>query len=185
MPFFDDPPLRDFPDHALRRLLENPANLRDLVAALRPDLAARMDFDHIEIEPREFLMEDWRKRECDLFFRVPYRTDDGTATILICILVEQQSSPDPRMPLRTLVYSVLFWEREWKAWEDRHDYRQPLRLTPILPIVFYTGSTPWNASREMADLFVGPQELRPFAPQWPMLFWDLSTQDPAALLSSA
>src|SRR5947209_3460317 len=53
MSFFDDPPLRDFPDHALRRLLENPANLRDLVTALRPDLAAHMDFDHVEIEPGE------------------------------------------------------------------------------------------------------------------------------------
>jgi putative YhgA-like transposase len=60
-----------------------------------------------------------------------------------------------------------------------------LRLTPILPIVFYTGATPWNASREMPDLFAGPQELRAFAPQWPMLFWDLSAQDPQALLSSA
>ena len=32
----------------------------------------------------------------------------------------KQSSPDPRMPLRLLVYSALYWEREWKAWEQEH-----------------------------------------------------------------
>ncbi len=185
MSFFDDPPLRDFPDHALRRLLENPANLRDLVAALRPDLAARMDFSRLQPEPREFLMEDWRKRECDLFFRVPYRTGDKDGFILICLLLEHQSSPDPRMPLRTLVYAVSYWEREWKEWEDRHDFRTPLVLTPVLPIVFYTGNTPWNASRQLVDLFPDLPELRAFVPQWPMLFWDLSAQDPNVLLSSA
>src|SRR5437762_1560441 len=114
MSFFDDLTLRDFPDHALRRLLENPVNLRELVAAARPDLVDRLDFTRAQYEPREFLMEDWRKRECDLFVRVPFRTGQGQGELLICILVEHQSSPDPRMPLRTLVYSVNYWEREWK-----------------------------------------------------------------------
>ncbi len=142
-----------------------------------------MDFDRAEMERREILMEDWRKRECDLFFRVPFR--DGAGWVLICLLLEHQSSPDPRIPLRTLVYAVSWWEREWKEWETAHDFRVPLRLTPVLPIVFYTGNTPWNASRELADLFPEIPELRAFVPQWPMLFWDLSTQDPSVLLSSA
>jgi len=185
MSFFDDPPLRDFPDHALRRLPEEPANLRDLVAARLPDLVDRMDFSRVQYEPREFLMEDWRKRECDLFARVPFRTGQGDGHILICILVEHQSSPDPRMPLRTLVYAVGYWEREWKEWELRHDYARPLVLTPILPIVFYTGSSAWNAGLQLVDLFPELPELRAFVPQWAPLLWDLSAQDPAALLSSA
>ena len=32
MALFDDPPLRDFPDRAIRRLLMDPHNLRDLIA---------------------------------------------------------------------------------------------------------------------------------------------------------
>src|SRR3954465_347152 len=106
MSFFDDPPLRDFPDHAMRRMLEDPANLRDLVAAALPHLVDRLDFSRVEYEPREFLMEDWRKRECDLFVRVPFRPDSGPGHVLVCVLVEHQSSPDPRLPLRTLVYAV-------------------------------------------------------------------------------
>ena len=70
MSFFEDPPLRDFPDHAMRRLLEEPANLRDLVSAVLPDLVAALDFTRVQYEAREFLMQDWRKRECDLFVSI-------------------------------------------------------------------------------------------------------------------
>ena len=70
---FDDL-LHDFPDRAIRTQLENPANLRELVTEIVPDLAGRMDFERRELLGREFLLEDWRGRESDLLFRVPYRT---------------------------------------------------------------------------------------------------------------
>jgi hypothetical protein len=41
MPLFDDPPLHDFPDRAIRRLQADPANLRNLMAAVLPDLFER------------------------------------------------------------------------------------------------------------------------------------------------
>jgi hypothetical protein len=185
MSLFDDPPLRDFPDRAFRRLLEDPANLRDLLAAAHPGLSPHLDFSRVERVQRDFLMEDWRERECDLFFRIPYKTPDMEQWVVVCVLVEHQSAPDPRMPLRMLLYAVLYWEREWKKWEDHHEAYEPLRLTPIVPVVFYTGHVPWNASRELADLIGGPEEFRPFAPRWDTLFWNLSEQSPDALLSSA
>src|SRR5262249_62341312 len=44
---------------------------------------------------------------------------------------------------------------------------------------------PGPPSRNLADLIAGPDEFRPFAPQWQTLFWNLSEQDPEVLLSSA
>src|SRR5437867_2835257 len=64
-----DDPLHDFPDRAFRGLLEEPHNLRDLLADLAPDLAARFDFEQREILPRTFLLDDWRRREADMSFR--------------------------------------------------------------------------------------------------------------------
>jgi hypothetical protein len=49
MSLFDDPPLHDFPDRAIRRLLADPANLRDLLASLLPDLVDRFDFSRLEL----------------------------------------------------------------------------------------------------------------------------------------
>jgi hypothetical protein len=185
MPLFDDPPLHDFPDRAIRYLLETPANLRELLLEVVPGIALHLDYERIEWQDRSFLMEDWRNRESDLLFRIPFRSPAGETTVLVCILLEHQSDPDPRMPLRVLIYAVLYWEREWKAWEDRHDPGQPLRLTPILPIVFHTGAQPWNTHRSLADLIGGPEEFRPFVPQWQPLFWDLAEQDPQRLLAAA
>jgi hypothetical protein len=185
MALFDDPPLHDFPDRAIRRLLETPANLRELLLEIVPAIAPYFDYDHVERQDRSFLMEDWRNRESDLLFRIPFRSPGGETSVLVCILLEHQSAPDPRMSLRVLIYAVLYWEREWKAREDRHDLGQPLRLTPILPIVFHTGAQPWNTHRSLAELIGGPEELRPFAPQWQPLFWDLAEQDPQRLLAAA
>jgi hypothetical protein len=185
MPLFDNPPLHDFPDRAIRYLLETPANLRELLLEVVPDIAPFLDYSRIQWQDRSFLMEDWRNRESDLLFRIPFRSPGGETSVLVCILLEHQSAPDPRMPLRVLIYAVLYWEREWKAWEDRHDPGQPLRLTPILPIVFHTGAQPWNTHRSLAELIGGPEEFRPFAPQWQPLFWDLAEQDPQRLLTAA
>ena len=170
MSLLNDPPLRDFPDRAIRRLLMDPHNLRDLIADVAGDLAAALDFDRTEPIDREFLLEDWRRRESDLLFRVPFRTPAGAPPALVCVLVEHQSSPDPSMPLRMLLYAVLYWEREWKAWEGTHPRSQPLELTPVLPVIFHTGIEPWRTHRELAELFAGPPGLRPVAPHWPLLF---------------
>jgi hypothetical protein len=175
----------DFPDRAIRTLLENPANLRDTLQAIVPDLAARLDFERCEVLPREYLLGDWRSRESDLLFRIPFRSPGSQRPVFVCILIEHQSAQDPRMPLRILLYAVLYWEREWKAWEDRHDAGAPLRLSPILPIVFHTGPDTWRTNTRLSDLIEGPEEFRPFAPQWQPLFWNLADQTPEGLLASA
>src|SRR5205814_1640220 len=85
---------------------------------------------------------------------------------------------------RLLIYAVLYWEREWRAWEQSHAPGEPLRLTPILlPIVFHTGAEPWTEHRTLADLVGGPEAFRPFVPQWQPLFWDLAIQPAEALLT--
>jgi hypothetical protein len=89
------------------------------------------------------------------------------------------------MPLRVLVYAALYWEQEWKAWEARHDDRQPLCLTPIIPIVFHTGRTPWRTNRSLAELIAGPEEVRLYAPEWSPLFLDIAERTPEEWLQSA
>src|SRR5258708_3860394 len=111
MPPEDDSPLHDFPDRAIRQALQQPGNLRDLLNAVVPDLAPGFDCERAELLDREFPLDDWRRRESDLLFRIPYRTGDGERFALVCVLIEHQSAPDPAMPLRMLIFAVLYWER--------------------------------------------------------------------------
>jgi hypothetical protein len=183
MALFDNPPLRDFPDRALREALGHRHNLQDAVRAALPQLAGRLDFERAgQIQP-QFRLEDWRGRESDLLFLIPYRGGEGAAEVLVCLLLEHQSRADPRLPLRLLVYAVLFWEQEWKQWEAGHPEGQPLVLTPVIPLVLHTSASPWGSSTTLAQLFAGPQELRAFAPSWPVTFWDLAQHTPGELLA--
>ena len=175
---------RDFADRIYRESLKNPENLRDLISAALPDIATGFQFDRAELLDREFPLEDWRRRESDLLFRIPFRDGSDELETLVCLLLEHQSQPDVRMPLRLLLYAVLYWEREWKDWEALAVPRPDFRLTPIVPLVFHTGETAWNSSRQLSDLLAGPELFRAFAPSWPVCFWDLAEQSPRQLLNS-
>ncbi len=181
----DEGSLHDFADRSIREQLHHPENLRDLLADVLPDLVAGFDFSRVESLPRDFLLEDWRGRESDLLFRIPYRTAGAEQWVLVCVLIEHQSTSDARMPLRMLLYTVLFWEREWKAWEDRQPPRPDFTLTPVVPVVFHTGKRPWGSPRALVDLLGGPEAFRRFLPQYQPLFWDLAERDPEELVRQA
>ncbi len=185
MPLFDRPPVHDFPDRAFRDALEQIANLRDVLVEAVPDIASHLVFEQAEYIKPAFLLEDWRGRESDLLCLIPYRVSDTTEEmVLICVLLEHQSRSDPLMPLRVLLYAMLFWEQQWKEYERGHEDRAALRLTPVIPIVFHTGLRDWSSNRSLADLFEGPEALRAYAPQWPLVFWDLAAHTPEQLLAS-
>jgi hypothetical protein len=176
------PSPRDFPDRVLRDALVRPANLRALLRRTHPGLADRLDYPRMEVVGRSYLLDDWRRREADVLVRLPLL---GSETeVLVCVLVEHQTNPDPVMPLRLLLAAVLYWEQEWQAWQQRHEYGVPLRLTPIVPVVLLTGPQPWNTNRTLADLFAGPDELKAYAPQWPMPLSELILTPPGDLLAS-
>jgi hypothetical protein len=175
---------REFADRIYRESLKKQENLRDLVSAVLPEIASGFVFERAELLDREFPLDDWRRRESDLLFRIPYCDGEAESETLICLLVEHQSQPDARMPLRLFLYAVLYWEREWKNWESLPAPREEFRLTPIVPIVFHTGERAWNTSRQLADLLSGPELFKAFAPNWPVCFWDLAERSPRELLNS-
>src|SRR4029078_2389570 len=100
-----------------------PATPRDLLMARAPQFAADLDFERAELVEPEFLLDDWRRRKADLLFRIPFATKapgDQQQSALVCLLLEHHSAADQQAPLRTLLYAVLYWEQEWKSWEESH-----------------------------------------------------------------
>jgi hypothetical protein len=174
---------RDLPDRIFRRSLRRPANLSDFLHLVVPRLADGFDCERARLLDREFLTEDWRRREADLPFEVPYRTAGGEEPALVCVLIEHQSDTDPLMPLRLLAYAVGYWDLQWQAWAGSDRPRPPLRLHPVLPIVLYSGARPWGSNRTLADLLGEPAAFHGFAPRWEPIFWNLADQTPAGLLN--
>jgi len=164
--------------------LVQPDNLRALVREVAPGIADHLDYPRAEVVGKPYFLDDWRSRERDVLVRLPYRDAAGQREILVCVLVEHQSDMDQAMPLRMLVYAVYFWELEWKSWTESHQRGEPLRLTPILPVVLYTGPKPWDTSRSLADLFDVPEPWQAWLPSLPMPLWDLQEHSAEELLGS-
>jgi hypothetical protein len=177
-------PPRNLPDQVIRDSLKHAANLREFLHTAIPELASGFDCTRAQEISPEFLMEDWRSRTADLSLEVPYRTADGEETALVCVLIEHQSDTDPLIPLRVLYFGVGYWDRQWRKWAEQKPPRPPLRFRPVLPIVLYTGPTPWGSNRSMADLLTEPKEFHAFAPKWEPIFWNLADYTPEQLLDS-
>jgi hypothetical protein len=175
---------RDLPDRIIRESLRNRDNRGDFLRHAVPQLAGGFDFGRARLLDREFPMPDFRRRESDLPFEVPYRTAEGEEPALVCVLIEHQSDTDPLIPLRLLYFVAGYWDKQWQEWAGLERPRPPLRLRPVLPVVLYTGPTPWGSNRTLADLLAEPAAFHTFAPRWEPLFWNLADQTAEGLLQT-
>lgn len=91
-----------------------------------------------------YVSDDLRDRQDDLVWRV--RRGDEVAYVYL--LLEFQSSADPWMALRLMVYMGLLYQDLIKAGEAS----SPGRLPAVFPIVIYNGDPAWTARRDVAEL---------------------------------
>jgi hypothetical protein len=177
-------PPRDLNDRVVRQSLRDPDNLRDFLRSAVPELADGFDYRQARLVDREYFLGDWRRREADLPFEIPYRSAAGEEWALVYVLIEHQSDTDPMMPLRLLYAVVCYWDRQWRDWEALPRPRPTLRLRPVLPLVLYTGAKPWGSTKTLKDLLGEPTAFHAFAPTWAPLFWNLADRTPQQLLHS-
>jgi hypothetical protein len=116
--------------------------VRDFVAGA---WLADLDLEGMTRLNAKFHAETGERREGDMIWRVPRR--DGGDTYLM-LLLEFQSTVDPWMALRVLVYAGLLWQFLVK------EKQLPLsgKLPPILPIVVYNGDPRWQAPEALHEL---------------------------------
>ena len=142
-------------DAAWKRLFALPAMVEHLLRAVAPKLARRLDFTAMEQ-----LAANWTRpaggadpgtgaqRYADAVWRIRYA--EGSARTLV-LLLEFQSTVDPDMAARTLVYTGLL--REHLRRQDRLDPDGELRT---LAVVVYSGSKPWSAAGAAGAVPVSP-----------------------------
>ena len=105
-------------DRLFRAGLSNPAAAAAfLIDRLPPEVAERIDWSTLKLEPGSFVDPDLRLSESDLLFSAKADGRD----IGIYVLFEHQSTRDPRLPMRLLRYKVGIWHR----WEQNPDNRPP------------------------------------------------------------
>lgn len=130
-------------------------NIPEAVGLLRNHLpkwlSTQLDFAQTQRVPHSFIDERLKHKESDLLFSIPLLS--GTR-ILIYVLIEHQSSEDPKISLRLLTYMT-------RAWETFINENPGKPLPIIFPLVIAQGNKPWKTSPEFKHLFDLPKDLPP------------------------
>jgi len=176
--------IHEFPDRAIRWLLETPDNVKGLLLAVVADIAKNIDYNHLQRLDRTFISDNFRKREADLVFTAPFidEQDEITREVIIYILIENQSTVDPTMPFRILSYMLRIWESQRENFESENIPLSQWRFHPILPVVFYTGEQKWDEPLDIKRLFNLPKSLEEFIPQHKTIFLNLKATSPERLV---
>ena len=131
---------RDNQDRLMKLMLSCPRMLRDLLALLPAEWTAAVDAASLRELPTEFIGARGEKRIADLC----WLAEGGEPAI---ILIENQSTPDRRMPARATTRIGLLYESLGSA-ALGPDGRFPLAII----VVVYTGHRPWRPPDDLSAL---------------------------------
>jgi predicted transposase/invertase (TIGR01784 family) len=154
-------------DTSYKRLFAHAELLRELLAGFLPFAwARRLNIQNCTRHNASYASDTGHQRHDDMVWRV--RT--GAPVDDVYVLLEFQSQPDRWMASRMQVYAGLLHQELLKE----GTLAPTGDLPAVLPLVVYSGSEPWNACRELADL--APRALRGLRGHQPTLRYRLIDQ---------
>jgi hypothetical protein len=132
-------------DALFKAVFSSTEDARGLLASLLPEeVVAAVDWSTLTLQPGSYIDAALRQSHSDLLFRVQAMVD---RPLLLYVLVEHQSEPDPWMPQRLHEYIGRIWAR-W-----RREHPRPVVLPPVLPIVVHHGAGGWHKAVSLAELY--------------------------------
>ena len=166
-----------FEDKSARLLFKHTEHLRGLVQFLSENIAEHLDFSQARRENRSYIDNTLRDMMSDMVFTVPFKDESHTDDLTIYILIEHQSTVDRMMGFRFLSYMCQIWREQLEALENANIPASQQYLSPILPIVFYTGERSWNIPLTLNAVMDVPEIMSPFVPTFETLFLGVKDTD--------
>ncbi|MCI0463568.1 MAG: Rpn family recombination-promoting nuclease/putative transposase [Gemmataceae bacterium] len=176
--------IREFSQNGMKLPLENAGNVQDLLTLGRLESLDLIDFGRMQTAGTSFVASDYRRVESDVVLTAPLRRSKGRPArerILVHLLIEHQSEPDELMPLRVLDYVVQVFKAQVREWSQTHASFTGIRLQPVLPVVFYTGTRTWESVGDLVDLIEGGEQFADRTPMVKPLFVNLTGLEPGQL----
>ncbi|RAU16656.1 transposase [Nitrincola tibetensis] len=136
-------------DTAYKEVFSYPEFVQQLIEGFIPvEIAEIMDFSTLSIHSGNYITPLFEEKLEDVVWSVEVTWDGIKHPIFIYILLEFQSQPDAKMPIRLLHYVACFYDHLLK------NKKTTLKkgLPPILPIVLYNGSKRWTAKHDIFDM---------------------------------
>ena len=152
------PPSANLHDAFFKQLMSAPETAGQFVRErLPPDVAALLADGPPELVPGSFIDRNLAQHHSDVLLRMDLAAGGD---ILLHILIEHKSAPDPLVPLQVLGYLVRIWE----GWRDTGQGRP---LPPVVPVVVYHGIRAWSVPTAFTGMFGElPAALRRHLPEF-------------------
>jgi hypothetical protein len=145
--------------------------LRDYIPI---DLLKTVGPEDIEDISERFLPLFQDNRDSDTVKRINLK---GETPLFVITIVEHESRVNYRAPFKMLQYITLVLDNYEKEANREHpglsatrDFRYP----PVLPVIFYDGTTPWSAARNLADRTTLREVFFPYIPRFEYELVDLN-----------
>jgi len=133
-------------DSGYRLLFSHPEMVEDLLRGfVHEDWVRDLDFSTLEKVPGSYVAPNLMPRESDVVWKLRWK---GDRVLYVYLLMEFQSTVDPSMALRMMVYLGLLYQDLLKRGETTSSGKLP----PVLPLVLYNGYALWGAAREVSEL---------------------------------
>jgi predicted transposase YdaD len=132
-------------DNSYKLLFSHAEMVADLLRGfVREPWVNEVDLDTLERVSGSFVSDDLRDREDDIIWRIRWRG----RWLYVYLLLEFQSTVDPFMALRIMVYVGLLHQDLVR----RKELTDSKLLPPVLPVVLYNGPRPWTAPLDVGEL---------------------------------
>ncbi|MCY4485408.1 MAG: Rpn family recombination-promoting nuclease/putative transposase [Spirochaetaceae bacterium] len=128
-------------DKYFQRVFSNEQDAASLLRTCVPrPLADTLKWPTLSLLRGRFVDDDWRRNETDMLYSVERQ---GTETpVLVYVLLEHQSTPDPWLRLRLLGYCVQVWQQ----WHRTHENDERLPLLVPGSCTAPRGSRKWPST---------------------------------------
>ena len=137
---------RPMHDERYKTIFAFPRMVEDLLRGFAArDWAGELDFSTLRKVPAEYVSDTRLSRRGDAVWQL--RFGDGRHLL---VMLEFQSTDDPRMALRILAYTGLLYQE--LARNNAPVLDEHARLPAVLPVVLYNGAAPWKAEQEVGAL---------------------------------
>jgi predicted transposase YdaD len=165
-------------DLLFRALYDDPRRAGVLIRDYLPEwIASRLSDEPPVLLDGSFVDPRLSGSQSDRLFSVALR---GGGTILIYVLMEHKSTPDPETPLQLQDYRTGIWRRYANGSAARLR-----KLPPIIPLVFYHGRQAWEVPATLTDCLDADEELREYLRDQPYFLCNLGPVPDRELASDA
>ena len=102
------------------------------------------------------------------------------AVVIAAIGLENQTDPDPAMPLRVFSYDGASYGSQVNRYHSEQKQRKPISpFYPVITLVLYFGYGPWRGPRTLRECFRNlPEELEPLVPDYPIRIVEIASLPP-------